>query len=139
MPGQQMVPGMLPPGLFGWDADMVSRLSIPEYTARVLAAICATALDHVQSGRGKLLNYHQLPSAAWPALMEHFGVRFSEEENRLLLAAARMNAKNPAETFTSDSQAKRDSVSPEHRELTRQWLDDLYQRLEARRRVQGFI
>jgi hypothetical protein len=138
IPGQQMVPGMMNPGVFGWDLATAMQMSIPEYTVRVLAKFCEAALFQTQAGGGKLLNYTQMPTAAWPALMEHWRVNFSAEENRLMLAAARMNAKHPQEPFVPDSQAKRAALSPELRLLTQRWLDGLYQQLEARRLVQGF-
>jgi hypothetical protein len=137
--GRQMIPGVLDASLFGWDAVTVGKMSLYEYTARVLAKLCAAALDQTQTGDGKLLNYDQLPSAAWPALMEHWQVNFSAEENRLMLDASQMNAKNPVLSFASDSEAKRKSVPPELRSLTQQWMDGVYQQLEARRRIQGFV
>lgn len=136
--GRQMIPGVLDASLFGWDAATVGKMSLYEYTARVLAKLCEAALIEKQAGRGKLLNYHQLPSAAWPALMEHWRVNFSAEESKLMLDAAQMNAKNPVLPFASDSEAKRKSVPPELRNLTQQWMAGVYQQLEARRLIQGF-
>lgn len=135
--GRQMIPGVLDASLFGWDAATVGKMSLYEYTARVLAKLCEAALIETQAGRGKLLNYQQLP-AAWPALMEHWRVNFSAEENQLMLAATQMNAKNPVLPFASDSEAKRKSVPPELCELTQQWMDGVYQQLEAQRHIQGF-
>jgi hypothetical protein len=65
-------------------------------------------------------------------------VTFSAEENQRMLAATEMNAKNPALPFVSDSEAKRKSVPPELRELTQKWMADVYQKLEAQRKLQGF-
>ena len=135
--GRQMIPGVLDASLFGWDVATVQKMSLYEYTARVLAKLCEAALIETQAGRGKLLNYEQLP-AVWPALMEHWRVTFSAEENQRMLAATEMNAKNPALPFVSDSEAKRKSVPPELRELTQKWMADVYQKLEAQRKLQGF-
>jgi hypothetical protein len=136
--GGQMIPGVLEPALFGWDAAMVGRMPLYEYAARVLGKLCETALAHSQAGNGKLINYRQLPASIWPALMKYWNLEFSTEENARMLSAAQLNAKNPVLPFEPDSQAKRDSVSAEIRQLTQQWLDGVYQRLEAQRSATGF-
>jgi hypothetical protein len=136
--GGQMIPGVLEPGLFGWDAATVGRMARYEYAVRVLGKLCETALAHSQAGNGKLANYRQLPASIWPALMKYWNLEFSTEENARMLRAAQLNAKNPVLPFEPDSQAKRDSVSAEMRQLTQQWLDGVYQRLEARRSATGF-
>ena len=55
-----------------------------------------------------------------------------------MLAAARMNARNPTIPFQPDVQAKIAMATPELRALTHQWLDDIYQQLESGRRSHGF-
>lgn len=136
--GRQMIPGVLDARLFGWDAATVGKMALYEYTARVLAKLCEAALIETRAGRGKLLNYQQLPAAAWPALMEHWRVNFSAAENQLMLNAAQLNAKNPVLPFAPDSEAKQKSITPELRELTQRCMDGVYQELEAQRRLQGF-
>lgn len=135
--GGQMIPGVLEPGLFGWDAATVSRMTLYEYAARVLAKICEAALAQAQASHGKLVNYRQLPASIWPALMEYWKVEFSAEETVRMLGAAQMNAKNPVLPFEADSQAKRDAVTEESRALTQQWLDRVYQQLESQRLAEG--
>jgi len=137
--GGQMIPGVLQPSLFGWDADVVGRMHFSEYAARVLGRLCEAAHTHAQAGNGKLVNYRQLPTSIWPALMEYWRVEFSPDETAQMLASAQWNAKNPVLPFEEDSQSKRDLVSPEFRALTRQWLDGVYQQLEVRRQAIGFV
>jgi len=136
--GGPVLPGVLPPALFGWDAGMVGRMQSIEYCARVLAKLCEAALAPAQAGHGKLVNYRQLPAAIWPELLKYWNVEFSPDETAQMFGAAQLNAKNPAQPFTADSQAKRDSASPELRALTRQWLDEVYQQLESQRLSHGF-
>lgn len=136
--GGQMIPGVLQPALFGWDAAAVSQMQLFEYVARVLGRLCEAAHAHAQADNGRLVNYRQLPTSIWPALMDYWRVEFSEDETAQMLAAARWNAKNPFLPFEADSQSKRDSVTPEFRALTRQWLDGVYQQLELRRQANGF-
>ena len=137
--GGQMIPGVLEPGLFGWDAATVGGMTLYEYAARVLAKLCESALAGAQANEGKLVNYRQLPASIWPALMEYWKVKFSAEETVRMLDAARLDAKNPVLPFEADSQAKRDSATAETRALTQQWLDGVYRRLESQRQAQGFV
>jgi hypothetical protein len=136
--GGQMIPGVLQPALFGWEAVMVERMSLYEYTARVLARLCETALEHVSAGGGRLVNYLQLPAAIWPELLKYWKVDFSDADVARMLEAAQMDAKNPVLPFESDSRTKRESISAELRGLTHQWLDGVYEQLEAQRQVTGF-
>ena len=136
--GGQMIPGVLNAEMFGWDKAMVSKMSLYEYAARVLAKLCEAAHTEAQAGRGKLVNYRQLPLAIWPTLLDYWTVTFSEEESARMLATTELNAKNPALPFKADSQAKQDSVSPEMRLIVQQWMDKIYEQLEAQRSSGGF-
>ncbi len=136
--GAQMIPTVLDPGLFGWDYEMVSRMSLDEYGARVLAKICEAMLARAQAGEGKFINYRQLPTAVWPELLDYWTAKFSGEENARMLEVAGMNAKNPGQPFEPDGPAKRAAVTAELREITQRWLDPVYQQLETQRLVQGF-
>jgi hypothetical protein len=136
--GGQMIPGVLAPGLFGWDQATVAGMTLYEYTARVLARLCESALAGAQAGAGKLVNYRQLPASIWPALMEYWKVKFSAGEIQRMLDTAQLDAKNPVLPFAADRQAKHDSATAETRALTQQWLDGIYHRLESQRQAQGF-
>ena len=136
--GGQMIPGVLQPGLFGWDEATVAKMTLFEYAARALAKLCEAALAQAKAGHGRLVNYRQLPGAVWPALMDYWNVSCSAEETERMLSAATLNAKNPVLPFEGDSQAKRDSATAEIRALTQQWLAGVYQQLEAQRLTRGF-
>lgn len=136
--GGQMIPGVLQPALFGWDAAAIGGMQLFEYVARVLGKLCEAAHAQAQAGKGKLVNYRQLPTSVWPALMDYWHVKFTADETTRMLGAAQLDAKNPFLPFESDSQAKRDSASPELRALTEQWLDEVYQQLETQRQATGF-
>ena len=135
--GAQMIPSVLEPSLFGWDLEMVGRMTLDEYGARVLAAICEAALTQAKSGTGKLVNYQQLPDAIWPELLKYWRVEFSADEARQMLSASKLNAKNPVLPFESDSETKRNSAAPELRAITERWLVGVYQQLERRRQPQA--
>jgi len=136
--GGQMIPGVLEPAIFGWDREIVSNMSLLEYAARALARLCEAALAQTQTGRGKLVNYQQLPWAVWPALVKYWKVDFAATEAAKMLEAARMDAKNPVRPFEADSQRKRESASAELRGLAQRWMEGVYQRLETQRLVGGF-
>jgi len=136
--GAQMIPGVLDPGLFGWDAPAAAAMAPNAYGARALAKICEAALAQVQGGTGKLVNYSQLPGLVWPELMRFWGVDFSPDESRRITDAASLDAKNPVLPFEEDSQAKRQKASPEIRALARQWLEEVYRQLEKMRMDRGF-
>jgi hypothetical protein len=70
--------------------------------------------------------------------MDHWQLRLSSDAITSMMAAARMDARNPALPFQSDTQAKTAMATPELRALTRQWLDDIYQQLESSRGRHGF-
>jgi hypothetical protein len=131
--GAQMIPGVLDPGLFGWDPETVGRMTLEEYGARVLAKIGEAALAEIRCGKGKLVNYQQLPDVLWPVLREYWNVDFCPEEMARMRVAVHMNAKNPALPFEADSEAKRNSATAALRTLTQHWLAGIYQQLEALR------
>ncbi len=136
--GGHMIPGVLEPQLFGWEPAMTARMPLLEYGARALAAICGAARTHLEGGNGKLINYRQLPDSIWPALMEHWNLKFSDGDTARMMAAARMDARNPLLPFEPDGHAKNALATPELRALTHQWLDGIYRQLESWRRWHGF-
>src|SRR5512140_1723358 len=136
--GGQMIPGVLPAALFGWDAATVQRMSLYEYATRVLGRLCEAALEHAGASGGRLANYLQLPASLWPELLKYWQVDFSGADRARMLEAAETDAKNPVLPFEPDSRTKQESVSPELRDLSRQWLEGVYRQLEARRQAIGF-
>ncbi len=136
--GAQMIPGVLEPAMFGWDASTVSAMTLDEYGSRVLAEICKAALRQIQTGTGKLVNYRQLPDQAWPALLEFWGAEFPPDDAKRMAVAAKRNAKNPFLPFEEDSKARQQSATDGIRALSRQWLDESYGQLEAERSRCGF-
>lgn len=128
-----MIPGVLDPAFFGWDAQTVSNMPMEEYGVRVLAKICEAALAQAGNDKSMLINYRQLPTAGWPSLMKHWNAHFSPEETARMFAASKMNAKNPVLPFEDDTKEKNERAPEEVRDLARQWLAKVYQQLEAER------
>jgi hypothetical protein len=134
--GGHMIPGVLEPALFGWDQDAVKLMSVAEYGGRVLARISEAALEQVRIGRGRLVNYRQLPGVVWPSLMRYWGADCPEEAPEAVARVSRFHAKNPKMPFADDTAAKNRSAPEGMHQFARQWLDGVYQQLEAQRLAQ---
>jgi hypothetical protein len=111
--------------------------SIPDedYCARVLSAICRPVIDHQErgggdSGRRLILNYRQLPDAVWTAIMPHFGISCSAEEQATMRQATQRNAKSPSMSFTGDTDAKQREATAKIRRAADRHLGEIYNRLE---------
>lgn len=105
--GAQMVPGVVDKRLPGLGLSESIHLSEEEYCARVLAAICESALRHAGSPRGIFINYASLPEAAVSTILKHFDISFSLAEIELMRAASQFDAKSREVPFTPDTRAKR--------------------------------
>ena len=100
MPGLQMVPGTLDIGLLGLTpADLVR--SREDYCARVLAAVCEPVLREAND-KALLINYSDLPQAAWSAILPHFGIESGASDRAVMQEAAKYDAKTPSFSFTPD-------------------------------------
>jgi hypothetical protein len=81
-PGVHLVPGLLPPQVFGLDRESVLAMPADEYGARVLAAICGAALAGYGLGARMLINYTQLPQAVFTTIAGFFGLRCSRRRRK---------------------------------------------------------
>jgi hypothetical protein len=61
-PGVHLVPGLLPPQVFGLDRESVLAMPADEYGARVLAAICGAALAGYGLGGAYADQLHPTPA-----------------------------------------------------------------------------
>jgi hypothetical protein len=129
--GAQMIPGVLEPALFGWDAAAVAAMDLDEYGARVLAAVCEAALGAAKDGSGEFLNYTELPQAVLRRFLPRWNPGLTEAELERAAAASLLNAKNPVLPFEPDSARKRAEAGQRLRDLSRRWLDPVFARVEA--------
>jgi sulfotransferase family protein len=130
--GAHMIPGLIAPELFGMDLRTAVSLTPDDYCARVLAAICQSALKQHQHG-GRLINYTQLPEVVWTSIMDFFGVSLSESELRTMTAKTKLDAKNPSMVFSDDKERKKEKATQSVREAADRWLYPVYRELEAAR------
>lgn len=137
--GAQMIPNLLEPALFGWDAEAVSRMSLGEYGGRVLAAIGQAALAQAKAGKGRLVNYTELPGVVWPSLMRYWGFDCPDQPPETVARVPQFNAKNTKMAFVDDTEAKTRGAPEGMRQFSRLWLDGIYQQLETHRLSQPAV
>lgn len=120
------------PYLFGIDHTGV--MEHPEnFCAAVLARICAVALPQAEAGNVRVLNYRQLPQAAWMQAATHFGIDCTAADRDAMAQAARFDAKAPGLAFTSDVAGKQHAASAAVRAAAAREVGELYRRLEVLR------
>ena len=128
--GAHMVPGALDPGLFGLDRDSIGQMPPEEYCARVLAAICGSALEH-RDERALFVDYRELPEAVFDQILGAFGLVCDEPELARMREVVGFDAKNPHLLFSADSEVKEREAPPALREAAERWVRPLYDELLA--------
>ncbi|MFY9611018.1 MAG: sulfotransferase family protein [Blastocatellia bacterium] len=131
--GAHMVPGAIEPELFGMTVSEAYDMQPEQYCARVLACACEAALSHQRSFGGMMINYEQLPEAAWTEIPDFFRVEHASSDLETLRRVAQFDAKNPSVEFTSDLKAKRVTATAAVLQAVEHWLSPVYERLEAAR------
>lgn len=131
-PGGGTLPGYLDPVLLGLDLARAFEMPVEAYVARLLAQICAAAVEALPGSRGLALNYARLPQAAWHELADHFGLALDAGQVAAMQVAARYNVKSREKTpFIPDSAAKQRAASPELHHLADAVISPYVARLEA--------
>ena len=134
-PAPAMCPGVIT-DLPAIDAPMdeVLSMSAEEYAARVIGRICECAAQRMDKC-GMLVNYAQLPEAAWGSIARHFDVAYSPEELARLRQVALYHAKRPRQRFEADGESKQLEVSDLVRAAAARWISPHYEELERRRQT----
>ncbi|MFP5260735.1 MAG: sulfotransferase family protein [Blastocatellia bacterium] len=135
--GGHMVPGVLEPELLGMDYSSILQMRPAEYCARVLAQVCAAALEHRDGGEPMFINYRQLPEVVWSSLLDFFRVDHTAADIDRMRRVSQFNAKNPSLEFVDDAASKHSAAGPELRDAAGEWVMPLYERLEAARLSRG--
>jgi hypothetical protein len=126
--GAHMVPGAIDPALFGIDPSSIARMAPEEYCARVLAAICRSALAH-RDAQALFVDYRELPGAVFDRIIPAFRLEYDAVERAAMEAASRRDAKNPVLAFSSERDAGDNEVSPALREAVDTWVRPVYEEL----------
>jgi hypothetical protein len=97
-PGIHMMPGVLPPELFGLDLPSALALTSEAYCARVLALIHEAA-RRSRDARSIIVDYADLPGAVVDVVLPHFRVRCDHETAARMRVVAGFDAKQPSLPF----------------------------------------
>src|SRR5690606_15349220 len=81
------------------------------------------------------VNYRELPDALWTRLAPALGVEAADRERLASIAA--FDAKQPAMTFSGDTQGKREAAGEELRQAIARWAGEPYEQLERIRLSQS--
>ncbi len=131
-PSSYMIPGGVGQLLTGLDWQEVTKMSSPEYCARILHAICSAALEHLGPLGGRAIDYQDLPGAVMSVIAPHFGLTPIAEEAEKMYVATAFHAKAPQMIFENDIAQKQKEASPVVREICAQRLYPLYAQLRTR-------
>jgi hypothetical protein len=121
--------------VLGIDAGAAATFAPREYPVRILERIFACLVADGDPAM-YLVNYNQLPDLAFETIPGWFGIHATDDERSLMAAAARRDAKQPAQEFVPDGEQKRRSADPAMRAAITAKLESFYAALEARRRMQ---
>jgi hypothetical protein len=132
-PSSATTPGIIGLDLLRLPLSQLAVMSMEEYTARVLGAICESAANCLPAELGKPIHYRQLPDAVWEVLAEHFGYQLTAADVARMREIAGCDVRDPHRRFTGDSESKQREASGQVRELAEQWVGPQYRRLESLR------
>jgi len=136
--GLHMVAGMLEPEMFGLTQDQTSLMTTEAYCAHVLGCILHAALKHQALGNGLLVNYSELPKAAWTSIAKHFNISWDASELISMRNSARSDAKNPGFSFVPDNDSKQQEANQVLMDAAEEWVMPVYRDLEnARNQTQA--
>jgi hypothetical protein len=114
----------------------VVSMAPAEYAARAIGRICECAVRG-RDERGMLVNYAQLPEAAWGSIARWFGVGFSADEVARMQQVALLDVKRPRRRFEADGESKRLEVSDAARAAAARWIFPHFDELERIRLATG--
>jgi hypothetical protein len=134
--GAHMIPGVLPPRLFGLELAEALELTPEEYCARVIAAIFESALEHLDDCC-LLVNYAQLPGAVEQQILAHLELEITPAERERMRSASLLDAKNPVLPFDPHVPGRVWPVTPSLRAACDRFAAEAYARLEQLRRAQS--
>ncbi|MDH1210081.1 sulfotransferase [Pseudomonas chengduensis] len=127
-PGMHRVPGLLGPSALDLPTQEALRMTPAEYTSRTVGAILRQGLALCQQHGAVAVNYQELPDACWGRLASLFDVHDAHLPR--LRETAGFDAKQPSQSFTADSQSKREAADEGLRETVEYWAGKAYRALE---------
>ena len=128
--GAHMVPGAIDPELFGLTRESIARMPPEEYCARVLAAICRSALEH-RDEQALFVDYDELPGARLRPDPRRVRARVRCGRARPDGGGDRPRREEPVAPLLGRREAKERAASPELRAAADRWVRPLYEELRA--------
>ena len=126
-----MVPGAIDPALFGLERDAIARMPPEEYCARVLAAICRSALEH-RDEQALFVDYRELPGAVFDRILGAFGIVCDAGELARDERGGRLRREEPGLSSSRPTTRRRSTrLSPALREAADRWVRPVYEELLA--------
>jgi len=116
--------------------EEVVSMAPEEYAARAIGRVCECAVQGMDE-RGMLVNYAQLPEAAWGGIARWFGAGLSQDEIARMQHVALHDVKRPRRRFEADGESKRLEVSDAARAAAARWISTRFDELERIRQAAG--
>lgn len=109
----------------------INQMSDAEYSARVLANFCQTALQEMDA-KALVVNYNQLSEPCLRDMLTFFQIEASEDEIATMAQALNYYSKDAIQNkaFQDDSAAKQKQASAEIHHLSEKWAMAPYRKLE---------
>lgn len=130
--GLFLVPNPQNCALFGIPFEEAVASSVEEYCARVLGILYAAAVCRAEARKSMLMNYTELPEAAWTKLPAQFGFQVSPAVLEQFQSRTKWNSKTRM-AYTPDAEIKQASASATARECAERWIYPHYRKLESLR------
>ena len=117
--------------LLGFEVDAVQQFSKEEYSALILGRLMDEALKYLKNPHGIALDYQTLPRGFFPAILPHFGFKYSGREAQDALEVARYYSKHKKpKVFVSDRKEKLASITEAMKLAIDQWARPQYELLQ---------
>lgn len=126
------------PGVVDWSAHEVTTADDAEfepvaYCAQRLGSMLQAMVRYFEPATTLLVNYSELPTSVMTRVAPHFGMAIDSAQVAGFNAVLARDAKNPAQTFSSDSAYKQREADEHTRAMATRWMKPHYQQLEALR------
>lgn len=131
VPSSYLIPGAMVDFLPDLDFATSVAMSREDYAARLLSAVCSSALDHLPATDGIAIDYADLPGAVTTAISRHFHLDLSNDDIEAMNSATAFHAKSPQMFFEPDVEAKQRDAGAAIREACAPMLELLYEKLRA--------
>jgi hypothetical protein len=98
--GMQAIPGLIEPGIFGFDKAEILQLGLDEYMSRVIESYLQAFIEILQADHLALpVNYHEGAIAMVSRIADFTGIAINEQEMEKMKERAGFHGKYPEQIF----------------------------------------